>query len=66
MEPQKPVNFPGPEPEVTKRQRVAKERTVQRVRTWTVHNEMRGVLGRVSTGVAGRILNSDNPEEIRT
>ena len=30
----------------------------RRVRSWTVQNEMRGVLGRVSTGAAGRILNS--------
>ena len=35
----------------------------QRVRSWTVQNEMRGVLGRVS---AGRILDSANPREIRT
>ena len=27
---------------------------------------MRGVLGRVSTGTAGRILDSANPREIRT
>ena len=38
----------------------------QRVRSWTVQNETRGVLGRVSTGAAGRILNSANPREIRT
>ena len=38
----------------------------QRVRSWTVQNEMRGVLGRVSTGAAGRILSSVNPREIRT
>ena len=37
----------------------------RRVRSWTVQNEMRGVLGRVSTGTAGRILDSANPEEIR-
>ena len=33
-------------------QRVAKERVAQRVRSWTVHSEMRGVLGRVSVGAA--------------
>ena len=38
----------------------------QRVRSWTVQNEMRGVLGQVSTGAAGRILDSSNPREIRT
>ena len=63
MEPQKPGNSPTPGPEIVKRQRVAKERAVQRVRSWTVHNEMRGVLGRVSTGAAGRILDSANPRE---
>ena len=35
-------------------------------RVWRVQNEMRGVLGRVSTGAAGRILSSANPREIRT
>ena len=38
----------------------------QRVRSWTVQNEMRGVLGRVSAGAAERILDSANPREIRT
>ena len=38
----------------------------QRVRSWTVQNEMRGVLGRVSTGAAGRILDSANTREIAT
>ena len=66
MEPQKPGNSPGSEPEVVKRQRVAKEQAVYRVCSWTVQNEMRGVLGRVSTGAAGRILDSANPREIKT
>ena len=66
MELQKPGNSPGSEPEVVKRQRVAKEQAVYRVRSWTVQNEMRGVLGRVSTGAAGRILDSANPREMRT
>ena len=52
--------------EVIERQRVTKERAAQRVCSWTVHNEMRGVLGRVSTGAAGRILDSANLREIRT
>ena len=66
MEPQKPGNSPGPGPEVVKRQRVAKDQAAQRVRSWTVQNEMRGVLGRVFTGAAGRTLNSANPRDIRT
>ena len=39
---------------------------VSEVRSWTVQNEMRDVLGRVSTGAAGRVLNSANPREVRT
>ena len=35
------------------------------VASWTVKNEMRGFLGRVSAGTAGWILNSANPREIR-
>ena len=63
MEPQKPGNFPGPGPEVVERQRVAKERAAQTVRSWTVQNGMRGVLGRVTAGAAGRILDCANPRE---
>ena len=37
----------------------------QRVRSWTVQNEMRDVLRRVTTSAAGRILDSANPKEIR-
>ena len=66
MEPQKPSNSPGSGPEVVEKHRVAKERAAQIVRSWTVQNEMRGVLGRVSAGAAGRILDSTNPREIRT
>ena len=40
-------------------------RASQRVRSWPIQNEMRGVLGRVSAGVATRIFDSANPEEIR-
>ena len=47
MERQKPGNSPGPGTEVVERQKTAKERATQRVRSWTVQNEMRGVLGRV-------------------
>ena len=61
MEPQKPGNFPGPGPEVDKISRVAKERAAQRVSSWTVQNEMKGVLRRVSTAAARRILDSANP-----
>ena len=42
----------GPGPEVVKRQRVAKERAVQRVSSWTVQNDIRGVLGRMTAGAA--------------
>ena len=65
MEPEKPGNFPGSEPQVIERQRVAQECAAQKVRSWTVQNEMRGVLRRVSAGAAGRILDSANPREIR-
>ena len=61
MQPQKPGNSPGPGLEAVKTQRVAKKQAALRVRSWTVQNEMRGVLGRVSAGAAGRILASANP-----
>ena len=38
----------------------------RRVRSWTVQNEMKSVLGRVSADAAERILDSANPREIRT
>ena len=65
MESQKPGNSPGSGPEVVERQRVAKDRAAQRVCSWTVQNEMRGVLRRVSAGAPGRILDSVNPREIK-
>ena len=65
MEPQKPGNSPKSGPEVVKRQRVAKERAPQKVRSSTVQNEMKSGLGRVSESAAGRILHTANPEEIR-
>ena len=64
MKPQKSGNFPRPGPEVVKRQRVAQERAAQNVISWTVQNEMRGVLGRVSASATGRTLDSANPQEI--
>ena len=63
METQKPGNSPRLD---HRSQRVAKERAVQRVRSWTVQNKMRDVQGQVSEGAAGRILDSVNPEEVRT
>ena len=66
MEPQKPGNSPRPGPEVVERQKVAKEGAAQRIRSWTVHNAMREILGRVCAGAAGRSLDSANPREIRT
>ena len=65
MEPQKPGNSPGSGPEVVERQRIAKEWVAQRVRSWTVQNEIRGVLERVSADAAGKILDSANPKKIR-
>ena len=65
IEPQKPGNSPRSGPEVVQRQRVAKEWAAQRVRSWTVQNEMRDVLRRVSTGAARRILGSANPRELK-
>ena len=64
MEPQKSGNSPRLGKEVVERQQIAKERATQRVRSWTVQNEMRGVLGQVSASAAGRILDSANPREI--
>ena len=66
MEPQKLGNSSGPGPEMVERQGVAKERAAQRVRSWTVQNEMRGVLGWVPARAARRIFDSANPREIRT
>ena len=47
------------------RQRVAKERAAPRVRSCTVQNEMRGILGRVSASAARRVLDSANPRKIK-
>ena len=52
MEPQKPGNSPRSGPEVAQRQRVAKERAAKRACSWTVQNEMKGVLGWVSASAA--------------
>ena len=65
MEPQKPGNSPGPGPVVIDRQRVTKEQAVQRVHSWIVQNEMRGVLGWVSAGAEQRIFDCAYPKEIR-
>ena len=65
MEPQKPGNSEGPGPKVVERQRVAKERAVQRVRSWTVQNTIGSVLRRVSACTLRRILDSANSREIR-
>ena len=43
MELQKLGKSTGPGTEVVERQQMAKERAAQRVRSWTVQNEMRGV-----------------------
>ena len=52
-------------PEMIERQRVAKERAPLRVRSWTMQNEMRGVLGRVFAGAGWKILDSTNFSEIK-
>ena len=65
MGPHKLGNSPGPGPHDVQWHRVAKEQAAQRVRSWTVQNEMRGVLERVSPGAAGRILDSDNSRETK-
>ena len=65
MDPQKPGNSPEPGPEVVERQRAAKNRASQGVRSWIVQNERRVAFGQVSPDAAGRILDSANPREIR-
>ena len=64
MDPHKPGNSPGPGPMVVERQKIAKERATQRIRSWTVQNEMRDVLGRVSASAAKTIFDSTNSREI--
>ena len=64
MRPLKPGNSPGPGPEVVEGQKIAIEQATQRVRSWIVQNEMRGVLGRVFTSAAKRIFDSANSREI--
>ena len=58
--------LPGSRPEVVERRRFVKESMAQRVCSWTVQNEMRCVLGRVSAGASGRIFDCADPREIRT
>ena len=65
MEPQKPGNYQEPGSEAVERQKVTKERAKQEVCSWTVQNELRGVLERVSAGTAGRILDSANLRELK-
>ena len=65
MRPQKPSSSLGPGSEVIERQKIAKERARQRVRSWSVQNEMKDVLERVSTSTARRIFDSTNSREIR-
>ena len=66
MKPQKPGNYPWSGTEVVERQKIAEEWAAQRVRRWTVPNEMKSVLGRVCAGAAERILDSSNSKEIGT
>ena len=62
--PQKPRNFSGPGPAVVERQKIAKERAAQRVRCWAVYDEVKGVVGWVSSTAAEKIFDSANPTEI--
>ena len=64
MELQKPGNSPGPVLEVVERQKIAKERATQRVRSWTTQNEMRGVQRRVFASTARKIFDSVNSREM--
>ena len=60
---QDPGNFPGSGSEVVERQRVAKERSAQRVRSWTDQNVMRRVLVWMTASAAGRILDPANSRD---
>ena len=50
VEPHNPGSSPGPKIQILGREEAAKERAVQRVRSLTVQNEMRDVLGRMTVG----------------
>ena len=50
---------------VVERKEVVKERAAHKFHSWTVQNEMRSVLGRMTIGAARRILNSSNARKIR-
>ena len=63
IEAQKPGNSPGSGPEVVERQKIAKERAAQKVRSRAVQSEMTGVVGRVSASAAITILDSANPRK---
>ena len=51
MKPQTPENFPK-SAKAAERQRALNEREAQRVSSWTMQNEMNGVLNRMTTGAA--------------
>ena len=48
-----------------RRDRQSPKSEQRRVHSWTVKNEIKGGLGRVSAGAARRILDSAYPEEMR-
>ena len=52
---------PGPGAEIVQRKSPKSE--WRRVRSWTKQNQMRGVLGRMTAGAAGRILDFVNFSE---
>ena len=64
MKSQKSGNFSRPGPEIVKRQIITKKRAAQRVRSYAVQNEMRGVLEQVFADAAERIHDSANSREI--
>ena len=43
---------------------IAKARATQRVRSWTMQNQLRGVIGRVSASAARRIFDFFNSREV--
>ena len=61
LEPQKPGNSPRPGPEAAETESRQNANGAESV-AGQLQNEMRGVLERVSTGAAGRIFDSANPQ----
>ena len=58
--------LPRHEPEVVKKREFAKKRGVQRVRSWTVQNEMRSIQVWMIAGAVRRIPNSANSRKLKS